>query len=132
MKRLILDSYALLAFFEDELGADKVQELLEQAKKGKLDIFMSIVNWGEVYYCLRRSKGIQKAEESLLTIDQLPISLVEVDKGHMYQVAQLKAKHSIALGDCFAAALAIENRCPVITGDREFEKLGNLMTVEWL
>jgi len=50
----------------------------------------------------------------------------------MHEVAKLKAYQAIALGDCFAAALAIERRCPVITGDKEFERLGNLLTVEWL
>ncbi|HYA31440.1 MAG TPA: type II toxin-antitoxin system VapC family toxin [Thermodesulfovibrionales bacterium] len=132
MKNLILDSHALLTYFEDERGAEKVQSLLEQAEKGKVAIFMSIVNWGEVYYSLRRTKGAERAEESLLVIEQLPISFVEVDKDVMYKVAQLKAHHPIALGDCFAAALAVEHRCPVMTGDREFEKLGKLVTVEWL
>ncbi len=36
MKTLVLDSYALLAYFEDEPGAGKVQKLLEQAEKGGL------------------------------------------------------------------------------------------------
>ena len=132
MKNLVLDSYALLSYFEEEPGADKVQRLLEQAEKGKLGLLMSVVNWGEVYYSLCRSKGAEKAEDSLLIIEQLPISLVEVGKAFMHEVAKLKAHHPIALGDCFAAALAIEHRCPVFTGDKEFEKLRNLLTVEWL
>ncbi len=132
MKGLVLDSFALLAYFEDEPGAEKVQRLLEQAEKGKAVFFMSVVNWGEVYYSLCRSKGREKAEDSLLIIEQLPIRLVAVTKDFMYRVAQVKAKHPIALGDCFAAALAVEHGCPVVTGDREFEKLGKLVSVEWL
>jgi predicted nucleic acid-binding protein len=132
VKALVLDSYALLTYFEDEPGAGKVQLFLEQAEKGKVGLLMSIVNWGEVYYSLRRSKGVEKAEDALLLIEQLPIELVEVGKSFMHHVAELKADHPIALGDCFAAALAIERRCPVITGDREFEKLGQMLTVEWL
>jgi ribonuclease VapC len=100
--------------------------------KGKVGLLMSIVNWGEVYYSLCRSKGATKADDSLLIIEQLPIRLVEVSKDFMYKVAQLKARHSIALGDCFAAALAVERRCPVITGDKEFERIGSLLAVEWL
>lgn len=132
MKSFVLDSYAVLAYFEDEPGAEKVERLLEQAEKGKAGLLMSVVNWGEVYYSLRRSKGSDKAEDALLIIEQLPIKLVEVQKDFMYRVAQLKAHHPIALGDCFAAALAAERRCPVVTGDREFERLGKLVTVEWL
>ena len=132
MKNLVLDSYALLAYFEDEPGAEKVQRLLEQAEKGKIGLLMSIVNWGEVFYSLCRSKGSEKAEDSLPIIEQLPITLVEVGKDFMYKVAQLKANYAIALGDCFAASLAAERRCPVITGDKEFEKLRELLTIEWM
>lgn len=132
MKQLVLDSYALLAYFEDEPGAENVQQFLEQAEEGRLGLLMSVVNWGEVYYSLRRTKGVSKAEDSLLIIEQFPIELIEVNREFMYKVAQLKGDHSIALGDCFAAALAIKHRCPVMTGDKEFEKLGKLLTVEWM
>ncbi len=58
--------------------------------------------------------------------------MIEVDKDFMYHVSQLKANHSITLGDCFAAALAVKHSCSIVTGDREFEKLGNLVSLEWL
>jgi len=132
MKELVLDSYALLAYFEDEPGAEKVQNLLEQGEKGKVGLLMSVVNWGEVYYSLCRSKGAEKAEDSLLIIEQLPVKLVGVGRDFMYKVARLKAYNSLALGDCFAAALGMERRCPVLTGDKEFEKIGKLVKMEWL
>jgi len=132
MKEIVLDSYALLAYFEDEPGAEKVQGLLEQGEKGKVGLLMSVVNWGEVYYSLCRSKGAEKAEDSLLVIEQLPIKFIDVGRDFMYKVARLKAYHSLALGDCFAAALGMERRCPVLTGDKEFEKLGKMVKIEWL
>jgi ribonuclease VapC len=132
MRNFVLDSFALLAYLEDEPGAEKVERLLGQAEKSKNDLVMSIVNWGEVYYSLYRSKGVATAEDALLIIDQLPITLVDVKRDFMYVVAQIKARHSIALGDCFAAALAIEQGMPIITGDKEFEKLGDQIDIEWL
>lgn len=132
MKQCVFDSYALMAFFEDEPGAEHVQRLLQQAEQGKISIFMSIVNWGEVYYSLARAKGPVKADEALLLIEQLPVRLVDVDKEFMLQVAMLKAKYPVALGDCFAAALGITRQCPVVTGDREFEKIKDLSAIEWL
>ncbi len=132
MKGFVLDSYALMAFFEDEPGAEKVEKLLAQAEKGKTVLAMSIVNWGEVYYSLSRSKGQEQAEEAILIIEQLPIKLVEVDKKLMYQAAKLKANHAIALGDCIAAALAISTNYTVVTGDKEFKQLGKQVKLEWL
>ncbi|MEK6693628.1 MAG: type II toxin-antitoxin system VapC family toxin [Nitrospirota bacterium] len=132
MKGFILDSYALIAYFEDEPGADNIEKVLMQAERGRLDLLMSIVNWGEVYYSIYRSKGEGKAEESLLIIEQLPIKVVEVDKKFMHRVARLKATNSIAIGDCFAAALAINMDYPVLTGDKEFEKLKHSIKIEWI
>ncbi len=132
MKGFILDSYALIAYFEDEPGAYNIEKVLMQAEKDRLDILMSIVNWGEVYYSIYRSKGEEKAEETLLIIEQLPIEVVEVDRNLMYQVARLKAKNSIAIGDCFAAALAVSMDYPVLTGDKEFEKLKHSIKIEWI
>jgi ribonuclease VapC len=132
VKTFVLDSYALLAYFEGAPGAEKVQQLLEQAKDGKAALLMSVVNWGEVYYSLFRSKGSAQAEHSLLIVDQLPIKLIEVGRPFMHNVARLKASHAIALGDCFAAALAVEHGCSVMTGDKEFHKFGDMLTVEWL
>ncbi|MBI5373917.1 MAG: type II toxin-antitoxin system VapC family toxin [Candidatus Schekmanbacteria bacterium] len=132
MKGFVLDSYALIAFFEDEPGALKVEQILKQAESGKVNLLMSMVNWGEVYYSIYRSKGEDKAEESLLIIEQLPIKLIDIDQSLMYQAATLKAKHAIALGDCIASAIAINIDYPVVTGDKEFKKLGSRVKIEWI
>jgi ribonuclease VapC len=48
------------------------------------------------------------------------------------QAAALKAEHPVALGDCFAAALARKLNAALVTGDPEFRKLGKLIKVKWL
>jgi ribonuclease VapC len=132
VKGFVLDSYALIAYFEDEPGAGKVERILEQAEKGKARLFMSIINWGEVYYSIHRSKGAEKAEEAALIMEQLPIKFIVADRNIAYRAAKLKANHAIAFGDCFAAALAAGMAYPLLTGDKEFKKLGDGLTVEWL
>ena len=132
MKGFILDSYALIAYFEDETGAEKVEEVLKQAENGRADLLMSIINWGEVYYSIYRSKGEERAEESLLLIEQLPIKVLDADRSLIYHAARLKATRPIALGDCIAAALAINLNYSVLTGDKEFKKLGDQVKIEWI
>ncbi|OGL41360.1 MAG: hypothetical protein A2042_05575 [Candidatus Schekmanbacteria bacterium GWA2_38_11] len=132
MKGFILDSYALIAYFEDETGAEKVEEVLKQAENGRTDLLMSIINWGEVYYSIYRSKGEERAEESLLLIEQLPIKVLDADRSLIYHAARLKATRPIALGDCIAAALAINLNYSVLTGDKEFKKLGDQVKIEWI
>ncbi len=50
MATKVLDSWALIAFFEDEPAAEAVEKILEQATAEKHKLLMSVVNWGEVYY----------------------------------------------------------------------------------
>jgi len=58
MKRYVLDSYAMIAYFEDEPGADRVAKILRQLIQGKAKGYMSVVNWGEVYYnTMRDGRG---------------------------------------------------------------------------
>ncbi|MBI5233145.1 MAG: type II toxin-antitoxin system VapC family toxin, partial [Deltaproteobacteria bacterium] len=92
----------------------------------------SVINWGEVYYLTFRAKGEEKAEDVLLVMEQLPINIVDIDTSLMYQAARLKANHSISIGDCIAAALAMNKGYPVLTGDKEFKKLGEKLRVEWV
>lgn len=44
MNGFVLDSYALIAYFEDEPGAAKVAQVLGQAEDSRLSLVMSVVN----------------------------------------------------------------------------------------
>jgi ribonuclease VapC len=50
MKRYVFNSYAMIAYFEDEPGADRLAQRLRQLIQGKAKGYMSVVNWDEVYY----------------------------------------------------------------------------------
>ena len=50
----IMDSYALMALFNDEPGADEVEKLLLKAERGNPRLLMCVVNWGEIYYSVMR------------------------------------------------------------------------------
>ncbi|MBM3132203.1 MAG: type II toxin-antitoxin system VapC family toxin [Chloroflexi bacterium] len=130
--RVVLDSYALLAYFEAEKGATRVQETLRDAEAGKVSLLMSTVNWCEVYYSIWRAKGEQAAEQCALVMDQLPIALVDIDRQLAHIAARFKANYPIALGDCLAAALATARDANVLTGDPEFKKLEREVPVEWI
>ena len=132
MKGFVVDSFALLAYLEDEPGANKMERLFDEARNNRIELLMSVVNWGEVYYSIFRAKGEEKAEEYILIAEQLPLEIVEIDRDLMYQAARLKAVHRIALADCIAAALAMSRDYPVITGDPEFKRLEKKIKIEWL
>jgi hypothetical protein len=50
----VLDSYALITFFEDEPGAEIVEALILKAEEGNVELAISVVNLGEVWYSIAR------------------------------------------------------------------------------
>ncbi len=132
MKKYVMDSFAMIAFFEDEPGADRVAEILDALMEQKAKGFMSVINWGEIYYNTMREQGVEEAEEVLTQFNKYPIQLVEADKNLTYEAAKLKAMYTIAYADCFAAALSSRLKASLVTGDPEFEKLEHKISIEWL
>jgi ribonuclease VapC len=128
----VLDSYALLAHFEDEAGGAQVEKILKAAQTGKTKLFLSVINFGEVYYTTFRERGREDAEEVRSMMEQLPITVVPADRENTLEAAKLKGAHAVAYADCFAAALGMRKKARVVTGDPEFKKFGELVAVEWL
>jgi predicted nucleic acid-binding protein len=130
----VLDSYALLAYFEAEPESEEVRKLLEAAKEDKCSLYMCVVNLGEVVYIVERERGLPKAQETLARIDELPINIVNVDRTLTLAAAHLKMDCPIAYADCFAAALSQLKDATLVTGDPEFNKIKpecNLQ-IKWL
>jgi predicted nucleic acid-binding protein len=134
MTTKVLDSWALLAFFEDEPGAEEVEKLLAQAIADKHKLLLSVVNWGEVYYNTMRQVSQQAAEEKARDIAALPIEIVGVsdDMPLARQAAIFKATNKMAYADCFAAALAKTSDAELLTGDPEFKAVEKEIKIHWL
>src|SRR5438876_11516540 len=108
MATKVLDSWALIAFFEDEPAAEEVEKLLHQATDEKHKLLLSVVNWGEIYYNTMREVSQEAAEQQARAIAALPIDIVGMgdDLTLARQAAIYKATHKTVYADCFAAALA--------------------------
>src|ERR1700722_2268757 len=121
MATKVLDSWALIAFFEDKPAADEVEKLLAQAAADRHQLLLSVVNWGEIYYNTMREVSQKAAEQQAREIAALPIDIVGVseDLDLARQAAIYKATHKMSYADCFAAALAKSKNCKLVTGDPE-------------
>ena len=127
-----LDSYALMAFFEDEPGADLVRGLILKAEESGVKLLMSVVNLGEVWYSIARTASPKIADQYILEIQSMAIEIVDADWGLTRIAVAFKVNGNIAYGDCFAAALAKSRRAELITGDKEFKALEGEIKVSWL
>ncbi|MFY9584523.1 MAG: type II toxin-antitoxin system VapC family toxin [Candidatus Acidiferrales bacterium] len=130
MKRVVLDASALMAFFEDRAGAEKIEEFIGQAVSGKKELLMSVVNWGEAYYSVWRTKGREAAEKTLAEIAQLPIEVVDADIELTKLAAEFRAQHKLPYADCFAAALAKQRSSTLAASDQDFRVIGREVSLE--
>ena len=121
MKRIVLDASALISFFEDRSGGDVVEKLVAESVAGKTELFMSVVNWGEVYYSAWRARGQDAAQQMAAEISQFPVQVMNADLELTRSAAALHAKYNLPYADCFAAALSKDWNAELVTGDRDFE-----------
>jgi PIN domain nuclease of toxin-antitoxin system len=114
-----LDSWAVLAWLDGEEPAlSTVEELLASRP------VVSWVNLIEVYYRLARDQGRAAADETLRDL-RAAFALDLPGTARMLEVARLKARATIALGDCFAVMTAAAHELPLLTGDPEIVDLAD-------
>jgi predicted nucleic acid-binding protein len=132
MAAKVLDAYALMAFFEDEPGADLVRTLLLKAEEGEQKLLMSVVNLGEVWYSIARKTSPETADQYVNEIRGMNIEILEAGWPITRQAALFKAPGNISYADCFAAALAKIHQAELVTGDVEFKSLEGEIKVVWM
>src|SRR5580700_6167567 len=120
MKQIVLDASAVMTFFENRPGADKVEELIHLGVGGKRQLLMSVVNRGEVCYPTWRAHGPGVARKILEDISQLPIEVVDASLDLTRAAAELRAERKLPYTDCFAAALAVQRKASLATSDQDF------------
>jgi len=128
----VIDSWALLAWLRAEPPAAHVNTVLQQADAGELQLLMSWINVGEVYYMLVRKHDPTLAEEFLARLPSLPIRLMVPNEEDIIAAARLKATRRLAYADAFAAALTQRENATLITGDPELRDMTDVLRVEWI
>ena len=108
MPDYLLDACALIAFLNDEEGAEAVSGLLDRAKNKEITLSMSAVNLIEVYYDCIRVVGSDRADLIIREIyDTFPISIIEgLNPEIVREAARLKALGNMSFADTILVATA--------------------------
>ncbi len=130
--RVVLDSFALLAFLRGEAGEEKVAALLERAGLRDEPLHMTEVNYAEVKYVVIRKDGNDCWEEIAGELPALPIEFHPATRALADVAAGFKARYKLSLADAFAAALAKERKAELVTGDPDFKALVRDVKIVWL
>jgi len=131
-KAIVLDSWAVLAYLEDESSGPKIADLIGAAHEHGIPLLMSVVNAGEVWYILAREVSETAADKAIDGLRLLGIEWVDVDWNLAHVAATFKAKHRMSYADCFAAALAKTHKAELATGDKEFKQIEDNIKINWV
>lgn len=132
MSAKVLDSYALIAYFRDEPGAETVENLLVAAGKKDSPVHMTDVNYAEVKYSIVKKDGASAWEEAAKILQGLPIDFHSTTREMADTAADFKARFKMSLADAFAAALAKEKKAELLTGDVDFKAIEKDIKVVWI
>jgi predicted nucleic acid-binding protein len=130
--KYVLDSYAVLAYFQAEPAGGKVRDILKEASSGRVAVFLSVISLGEIYYIIARKRGEEKAGAITEDISRLPVDLIDVTTKRVLAAAHVKALHPISYADAFVVAAAEEFSATIVTGDPEFKETESRAAVFWL
>jgi predicted nucleic acid-binding protein len=128
----VLDASAILDFVNAGSGAHRVREILRESVKQDIPLLMSVVNWGEVLYILWQKRGEEVARKAIENLSRLSIQSVPVDLEQSLRAGEIKVRYKMPYVDCLAAALAMLRQAVLVTGDRDFEKVGRQARVLWI
>ncbi len=117
MARFVLDASALLAYVNNEPGADRVESVLDQA-------MISTVNLAEAITKLVLTTG--STDQTLRLIDEVEMEVADFDQGLAQQTGALAAltrNRGLSLGDRACLALARREHAIAVTADYAWNKL---------
>ncbi len=117
MARFVLDASALLAYVNNEPGADRVESVLDQA-------MISTVNLAEAITKLVLTTG--STDQTLRLIDEVEMEVADFDQGLAQQTGALAAltrNRGLSLGGRACLALARREHAIAMTADYAWSKL---------
>ncbi len=118
-EQFVLDTSALLTLIEDEAGADRVQQVVDEKR-----VVLPWVALLEMTYISQQERGQAEAERRYAFAKSLPVTIAwEADEAILLQASRLKASHRISLGDSIIAAYAMRLKAVLLHKDPEFESL---------
>ena len=120
---VVLDAYAVIAFFRDEVGAEIVEDSFLDERSTCL---IHSINLCEVYYDFLRMSGEEAAQSMVRDLQGLGVIIRnDLTIDFWQQAGQYKAViKRISLADCFALTLANQESATLLTSDRkEFEPI---------
>ena len=116
-----LDTYALIEIIRENQNYKKFQDTLN---------FTSLVNLLEFHYIISREFGQEKADEIILKLKEISITIDFKDIGVASKFRIKNSKKGFSYIDCLGYSMAINRNMKFVTGDKQFKDLENVEFVK--
>lgn len=113
--RYLFDTSALIAFFNEEEGANEVKVLLEGVENKVAEGFVSTISLTELFYLYNAKAGSLEPREIIENIMGSKLKVLPINISTSLLAG--KFKKGIPLGDALIAANASEVGAKIITDD---------------
>jgi predicted nucleic acid-binding protein len=120
--KYLLDTKALIAFFNNEKGADKVELILKAIDENDAEGFVSAITLTELYYLYARQFGEGFAKERIGLIKHSNLKVISITEDIATKAGEYKIK-AIPIADALIAASAHSVDASVVTDDEHFDTL---------
>ncbi|MBI5224428.1 PIN domain-containing protein [Candidatus Micrarchaeota archaeon] len=123
--KLVFDSFIWLSFFKNESTSGKIKALLEDDAN---QIFSTSANIYEVYYRLSEDSGKADLLVALSFIKDNS-QILPIDEYLAILAAELRLKYHLSAIDAFTYAAAKQLNARLVTGDKDFSKLDDVIMI---
>ena len=104
-KKIILDTSAILTYFEGEEGKETIGKLLIRSASHEIELSIPFSAAIEFYYINFNSQGEEAANQRFAMLMSLPVEVLKsIDEPYMLQAGMLKASYPISFADALIAA----------------------------
>lgn len=132
-KKVVIDSGVILTLFERQPGWEEVVDLLHDSLRADERLLMTHYQWGEMIRAVNQAYAdYERAERVLRVISRLPIRFAPINRKMEKRAADLFRTARLTHVASYVAALAIELKAELATGDAEFRRIDNEVKIRWI
>jgi predicted nucleic acid-binding protein len=124
----VLDTSALLTFWNDEDGAETVEQIL----RSDTQVYISFMSCMEGRYRIWKNTGKEESEEFSQYLNLLPLERIDITDPIFEKAIEIKATNSLSVCDSWIIATAIVTGSILVHKDPEFEQVKKLVKLESL
>lgn len=128
----LLDTSALIAWFQREPGWEEVRRLIDAASDSRLDLCISFMTVMECFYRSWQISGQHAAFSRTLHLRNLPLQEIPPNDAILFEAGRLKAQHRLSLADAWIAGTAIVIGATLVHKDPEFDALAGELAMQRL